>query len=191
MTSGRTSANLLKNFTLPAPSAFHIPTATQWLGAQKFVVGYTTRKIGQFDAESSQTASITFSGEGLHTETNALVVSQDTLIGGHEDKHLRLFDMRTCKLYSVTCVKAIVGHTEAVSCLSAGRESQVVSGSHDGSLRFWDMRTFQCYFEVSVRCKQAHRRQYVEAVTAVSHCPSGVVSGGADSLVRLFACIDE
>mmetsp|Transcript_33522 Transcript_33522/g.58726 ORF Transcript_33522/g.58726 Transcript_33522/m.58726 type:complete len:560 (+) Transcript_33522:53-1732(+) len=184
MNSGRTSANLLKNFTLPTASSFHIPTSTVWYGnAQKFAVGYTSKLMSLFDAESSLTSTIPYTSDAENSQANALALSQDTVVSGHEDKCLRLFDTRMS-----TCAKSIVGHTDAVSCVSAGKDSQLVSGGHDGSLRFWDTRTMQCYHEIS-----AHRKKYDEAVTSLAHCPSmnAVMSGGADSLVKLFACIDE
>lgn len=194
MNSGRTSANLLKNFTLPSSGSFHTPTSALWFGAaQKFAVGYTASTLGIFDAEYSQSSTISYTGEAQNSQMNSMTMSQDALIGGHEDKCLRLFDTRMCKFYVATCAKSIVGHTEAVSSVSSGRDSQFVSGGHDGSLRFWDMRTMQCYHEISVRFTQAHRKKYDEAVTSLTHCPSmnAVMSGGADCLVKLFACIDD
>jgi striatin 1/3/4 len=99
---------------------------------------------------------------------------------GHEDKHLRFFDINSC-----SCVKDLVGHTDSVSSLWMSG-NYLVSGGHDGSLRFWDVRTYQCLQEIP-----AHRKKYDEGVLCICQHPSFnlMASAGADSLVKLYNII--
>lgn len=101
------------------------------------------------------------------------------LIAAHDDKRIRFYDIS-----SNTCIKDMVGHTDAVTTVSIDKSGlYLVSGGHDGSLRSWDLRKFQCLHEIP-----AHRKKYDEAVHTIAHHPSLplMASGGADSLVKLF-----
>lgn len=53
------------------------------------------------------------------------------VISGHEDKEIKLFDLR-----SNSCVKSFVGHTDSVSALANSYDgNHLISGGHDGNLR--------------------------------------------------------
>jgi len=90
-------------------------------------------------------------------------------------------------------VKAIVGHTDAITSLiflqtqthKANPNSQniLMSGGHDGAIRAWDLRTFQCIYDVP-----AHRRKFDEGVLALASSDKYplIVSGGADSIIKVL-----
>jgi striatin 1/3/4 len=60
------------------------------------------------------------------------------LISGHEDNHIRYYDLSSCM-----CIKDMVGHTDSISSLSIDSSgTYVFSGGHDGSVRAWDVRKF-------------------------------------------------
>ena len=61
------------------------------------------------------------------------------LIAGSEDSKLRFIDLNSNKI-----VKTLVGHADAISCLSLmpNHPNLLMSGGHDGAVRTWDMRTF-------------------------------------------------
>ncbi|OMJ90507.1 hypothetical protein SteCoe_7094 [Stentor coeruleus] len=188
--AGKNSANLLKNFTFPVANgdSFHIPTCSTWLITElnSFVVGYTTPYLNIFDKTTGKPSIIRFVKENEVCERvnqiNCIVASGDTslVVSGHEDKHLRFFDVNSC-----SCVKDLVGHTDSISSLWMSGNS-LVSGGHDGSLRFWDVRNYQCLQEIP-----AHRKKYDEGVLCISQHPSFplIASAGADSLVKLYHII--
>jgi WD40 repeat protein len=51
---------------------------------------------------------------------------------------------------AVKCVKQVVGHTDAVTCMKA-KDFTLISGGHDGAIRFWDIRKMQLLYELPVR----------------------------------------
>ncbi len=59
------------------------------------------------------------------------------LIAGTEDFKLRFLDLNSGKF-----VKTVVGHADAISCLTQLNHNLLISGGHDGSVRTWDLRTF-------------------------------------------------
>ena len=188
--SGKSSASLLKNFTYPTSDGerFHIPTCTAWLVTElnSFLVGYTTPFLNVFDKQTGKPSIIKFIKDTeAHDKThqiNCIATSNTSNLAvcGHEDKHLRFFDINSC-----SCVKDLVGHTDSVSSLWMSG-NYLVSGGHDGSLRFWDVRNYQCLQEIP-----AHRKKYDEGVLCISQHPSLplMASAGADSLVKLYHII--
>jgi striatin 1/3/4 len=157
-----------------------------WLPTEStsFVAGYTIPFLTIFDRETGRPTIIRYIQDQampVISQTNQIVSvpNANMCISGHEDNHIRFFDLK-----SLTCVKDLVSHTDSVSALSVHPSGNyVASGSHDGSIRCWDLRTYQCLDEIS-----AHRRKYDEATFAIAHCPSLPLfaSGGADSLVKVF-----
>jgi WD40 repeat protein len=62
------------------------------------------------------------------------------MVAGTEDCKIRFFDLKSNQL-----IKTVVGHADAISCLTptlATNPHILVSGEHDGSVRIWDIRTF-------------------------------------------------
>ena len=188
--SGKTTSNLLTNFTYTTANSekFHIPTCTAWSLTElnSFLVGYTTPYLNIFDKQTGKPTTIKFIKDTeIHEKINQInCIAASTIsnlaVCGHEDKHLRFFDINSC-----CCIKDLVGHTDSVSSLWIS-ENYLVSGGHDGSLRFWDIRTYQCLQEIS-----AHRKKYDEGVLSISQHPSFplMASAGADSLVKLYHII--
>ena len=83
------------------------------------------------------------------------------MVAGTEDCKIRFFDIRSNQL-----IKTVVGHADAISCLTPMIPNQpniLVSGGHDGSVRIWDIRTFQLLRDMS-----ANRRKYDEGTLAVA-----------------------
>ncbi|OMJ91111.1 hypothetical protein SteCoe_6370 [Stentor coeruleus] len=185
--SGKNSANLVKNFMYPTADGenYHIPTCASWLITElnSFVVGYTTPYLNIFDKQTGKPSIIRFVKENdvydKVYQINCIATSNSSnfTVCGHEDKHLRFFDLNSC-----CCVKDLVGHTDSVSSLWMSG-NHLVSGGNDGSLRFWDVRTYQCLQEIP-----AHRKKYDEGVLCISQHPSFslMASAGADSLVKLY-----
>ena len=103
------------------------------------------------------------------------------MVAGTEDCKIRFFDLKSNQL-----IKTVVGHADAISCLTptlATNPHILVSGEHDGSVRIWDIRTFQLLHDMS-----ANRRKYDEGTlaVAVNSQLSLLAAAGADSNVKLF-----
>lgn len=192
--TGRSSSNLLKNFTFPTTDGdeFNIPTCCSWVMTElnSFIVGYTSPYLNIFDKQTGKPTIIKFVKDPnpplVTYQINSIVTdpNHSLAVCGHEDKHIRFFDLNSC-----TCIKDLVGHTESVSSLLMDKYGNyVISGGHDGSLRFWDMRNYQCLHEIP-----AHRKKYDEGVFSIAQHPNLplLASGGADSLVKLFSSSED
>lgn len=154
------------------------PTACSWIPTDpcSFVVGDSAHLL-LCNANSNSQTRISFAGG----QSNSIVTSESgpIVVSGHEDKCIRLFDLR-----EKCCTKAIVAHSEAVSSVDMHDNGNLlVSGGCDGSVRSWDLRTMHCLYEIP-----AHRRKYDQAVNVVKVHPTKTLlaAGGADSIIKLF-----
>ena len=71
------------------------------------------------------------------TQINKIIANHNLLIAGTEDFKLRFIDLLSGKM-----VKTVIGHADAISCLTQLNQNLLMSGGHDGSVRTWDLRTF-------------------------------------------------
>lgn len=78
---------------------------------------------------------------------------------------------------SLTCIKVLEGHNEAVLALAVG-DLFLASGSYDTTIRFWDLASWQC-----VRKAEGHD----DAVRVLAAADgSGVISGAYDGAVGVW-----
>ncbi|KAI0637251.1 WD40 repeat-like protein [Trametes polyzona] len=121
--------------------------------------------------------------DSVSAQANAIVShpTMPLLITGHEDKHIRIFDINTGQ-----CTHSMLAHLDAVTSLSLDAAGfLLVSGSHDCSVRYWEILG-------SKACKQestSHREKAREGVLDVEFHPSLPVmaSAGADGVIKLYA----
>jgi WD40 repeat protein len=94
------------------------------------------------------------------------------IASGHEFARLALWDAGSGAL-----VRALEGHTSAVTAVSFGRGGLLASASLDGSIRLWDTEAGQ-----EIRVLSGHP----EGVLAIAFEPDQkhLISGGNDRLVR-------
>lgn len=62
------------------------------------------------------------------------------MVAGTEDCKIKFFDLKSNQL-----IKSVVGHADAISCLTPmipNHPNIMISAGHDGSVRIWDIRTF-------------------------------------------------
>ncbi|TDL27222.1 WD40 repeat-like protein [Rickenella mellea] len=154
---------------------------------KKVAVAYQNGLIKLFDIDSGKELSRLqgdSSQDGAPPSQANAVVSHPTmpiLVTGHEDKHIRLFDIVTGQ-----CTHSMVAHLDAVTSLSLDVAGfSLVSGSHDCSVRFWDLLgTRACIQEIT-----SHREKAQEGVLDVEFHPSlpFMASAGADGVVKLYA----
>lgn len=172
-------------------SKYHdTPTTCWWLGEDtpNFISGFVSPNIIMFDANTgTKKSSIKFETQDFKTmeqqQPNKIIWNNmlNLVISGHEDKEIKLFDLR-----SNSCVKSFVGHTDSVSALANSYDgNHLISGGHDGNLRWWDIRklTQQCLYDIP-----AHRKKYDEGINFIATHPAGNIfaSCGADSIIKIF-----
>ncbi|CAL1703983.1 unnamed protein product [Somion occarium] len=151
---------------------------------KKVAVAYQNAAIKIFDIETGKEVSKLQTDIGDASSQVNSIVSHPTiplLFTGHEDKHIRIFDIATGQ-----CTHSMIAHLDAVTCLSIDAAGfRLVSGSHDCSVRFWDiLDTKGCVQEIT-----SHREKAREGVLAVEFHPTLPImaSAGADGVVKLYA----
>lgn len=178
---------------------FLTPTSACWLPSNaNFAVSYRENLVSLFDTvtgkEICEIAFLSIEDKkigGRHSKQDIYTLSQinkietnsvhNLMVAGTEDCKIRFFDLKSNQL-----IKTVVGHADAISCLTpmmATNPHILVSGGHDGSVRIWDIRTFQLLHDMS-----ANRRKYDEGTlaVAVNSQLSLLAAAGADSNVKLF-----
>lgn len=139
--------------------------------------------------------------DGTSSQANSIVShpTMPLLVVGHEDKHIRIFDINTGQscpsvlaslpfliMLTGQCTHSMLAHLEAVTsvCIDAAGFS-LVSGSHDCSVRFWDILGARaCVQEIT-----NHREKAREGALGVEFHPTLPImaSAGADGVVKLYA----
>ncbi|CCM03841.1 uncharacterized protein FIBRA_05990 [Fibroporia radiculosa] len=153
---------------------------------KKVAVAYQNAMIKIFDIESGKELARmqAESEEGaLSSQVNSIAShpTMPLLITGHEDKHIRIFDIVTGQ-----CTHSMLTHLDGVTSLSIDAAGfSLVSGSHDCSVRYWDiLGSRACVQEIT-----SHREKAREGVLDVEFHPTLPImaSAGADGVVKLYA----
>ncbi len=132
-----------------------------------------SKQITQFDYEVDD-KTLSYCYKSLSNPIN------NTLISGHEDKRIRIFDLNTSKL-----VYSMVAHQDAVTdiALDPSKNGLLLSSSHDCSLRLWNLDNKNCIQELT-----SHRKKYDESIHCVQYHSTQpyVASGAADAIVKIY-----
>ncbi|KAH9946343.1 WD40 repeat-like protein [Epithele typhae] len=155
---------------------------------KKVAVGYQNAVIKVFDIESGKELSKfqvdpVEGDDSVSAQVNSIVShpTMPLLITGHEDKHIRIFDIVTGQ-----CTYSMLAHLDAVTSLSIDAAGfALVSGSHDCSVRFWDILGSRACIQENT----SHREKAREGVLDVEfHASLPIMaSAGADGVVKLYA----
>jgi striatin 1/3/4 len=118
----------------------------------------------------------------MSSQPNKLLAhpNMTVLASGHEDNHIRIFDLNSNKL-----IQTIRAHSDAITGLTYHKPSStMISSSHDGSVKIWDMKKYSCVQEI----KDIHLRKYDESIhTVFSHDSQPFfATGGADGVIKFF-----
>ncbi|KAI8369759.1 WD40-repeat-containing domain protein [Blakeslea trispora] len=156
------------------------------LDASQIAVSFVNAKIRLYNIETGQVIMTLKKSDESYDNTPATQINRITthptasiLISGHEDRHIKFFDMR-----SGECIQSVAGHLDAVTSLDIDSTgTTIVSGGHDSSIRLWDYASKSCIQEFS-----AHRKKGDEGVLSTQFHPSfpWMVSGGADGIVKIY-----
>ncbi|KIJ29882.1 hypothetical protein M422DRAFT_235064, partial [Sphaerobolus stellatus SS14] len=154
---------------------------------KKIAVAYRNSVVKIFDVDTGKELGRLQSGvvyDGTPSSQINKLASHPTmplLVTGHEDKHIRLFDITTGQ-----CTHSMVAHLDAVTALAIDPAGfSLVSGGHDCSLRFWDLLSSRACVQETT----SHREKADEGVLDVAFHPSlpFLASAGADGVIKLYA----
>ena len=188
------SKNLVRNFVFRnrRENIIEIPTSCDWRPeiSSQIIVSHIAPYIKLYDIETGQNVSdFSFDIErGLQYESkqvNKIVFfNNDLFATGHEDKHVKFFDMNSKKIIS-----DFVAHTDSVNDLCKGfNDNQLLTCSQDGSVRCWDLRggKNKLIFDIP-----AHRKKYDEGCFSLKTLQyrgeNYFVTCGADGCIKIFS----
>ena len=181
--------NLLKSFMFRNRYINFIPTSCSWdkFNDNLLYVSYISPIIKTYDIETGQSCfeysyevekNISYESQQAN---KILHFNNDMIIIGHEDRQIRIFDIKSKKL-----INNFIAHTDSVSCLCNGvNEYELLTASHDGNVRCWDLRggNNKLIFDFP-----AHRKKYDEGCLAIKLIKNDnlLVTSGADGIIRIF-----
>ena len=188
------SKNLVRNiiFRNRRDNIIEIPTSCDWRPeiSSQIIVSYIAPYIRLYDIEKGQNVNdFSFDVErNIQYESkqvNKIVFfNNDIFVTGHEDKHVKFFDIKSKKIIS-----DFVAHTDSVNDICRGfNEYQLLSCSQDGSVRCWDLRggKNKLIFDIP-----AHRKKYDEGCFCLKTLnyrgENYFITCGADGRIKIFS----
>ena len=188
------SKNLVRNiiFRNRRDNIIEIPTSCDWRPeiSSQIIVSYIAPYIRLYDIEKGQNINdFSFDVErNIQYESkqvNKIVFfNNDIFVTGHEDKHVKFFDIKSKKIIS-----DFVAHTDSVNDICRGfNEYQLLSCSQDGSVRCWDLRggKNKLIFDIP-----AHRKKYDEGCFCLKTLnyrgENYFITCGADGRIKIFS----
>ena len=188
------SKNLVRNFIYRnrRDNIIEIPTSCDWRPeiSSQIIVSHIAPYIRLYDIETGQNVNdFSFDVErNIQYESKQvnriIFYNNDLFATGHEDKHVKFFDIKSNKIIS-----DFVAHTDSVNDLCKGfNDYQLLTCSQDGSVRSWDLRggKNKLIFDIP-----AHRKKYDEGCfelkTLQYRGENYFVTCGADGCIKIFS----
>ena len=188
------SKNLIRNliYRNRRDNIIEIPTSCDWRPeiSSQIIVSHIAPYIRLYDIETGKyikdyTYEVERDLQYESSQVNKIIFfNNDLLVTGHEDKHVKFFDVRSGKI-----VNDFVGHTDSLNDICKGfNENQILTCSQDGSVRGWDLRggKNKLIFDIP-----AHRKKYDEGCfsikTLVYKGENYFATCGADACVKIFS----
>ena len=188
------SKNLVRNFVFRnrRDNIIEIPTSCDWRPeiSSQIIVSHIAPYIRLYDIETGQNVNdFSFEVErNIQYESKQVnkiaFFNNDLFATGHEDKHIKFFDVKSNKITS-----DFVAHADSINDLCRGfNEYQLLTCSQDGSVRSWDLRggKNKLIFDIP-----AHRKKYDEGCYSIKALQyRGVnyfVTCGADGCIKIFS----
>ncbi|KAJ2344499.1 1,2-dihydroxy-3-keto-5-methylthiopentene dioxygenase [Coemansia sp. RSA 2618] len=157
-----------------------VPTCVCFAGddGAQLAVGYDSGLVDVRDLATGNTA-VTFDAESRVTQVarhNAIYAVAS--VGGT----VHLCDTRTGKSVLGAGISAYPQPGVAATAVDISADAAVVTGGSDGVVKWWDWRK-----PLANVCEaHAHQQKGDEGVCAVAYTANGVLSAGADGLIKLF-----
>ena len=188
------SKNLIRNFMFRnrRDNIIEIPTSCDWRpkNNNQLIVSHIAPYIKLYDIETG----LTVNDFSYNVERNIpyeskqvnkiLFFNNDLFVTGHEDKHVRFFDINQKNI-----INDFLVHTDSVSDLCKGfNDYQLLTCSQDGNVRCWDLRGCKnkLIFDVP-----AHRKKFDEGCLSLKTLQyrgeNYFVTSGADGTIKIFS----
>ena len=188
------SKNLVRNLVYRnrRDNIIEIPTSCDWRPeiSSQIIVSHIAPYIRLYDIETGQNVNdfsfdIERNIQYESKQVNKIVFyNNDLFATGHEDKHVKFFDVKSNKIIS-----DFVAHTDSVNDLCKGfNDYQLLTCSQDGNVRSWDLRggKNKLIFDIP-----AHRQKYDEGCfelkTLQYRGENYFVTCGADACIKIFS----
>ena len=101
----------------------------------------------------------------------------DIFLSGSSDNTIKVWSLRTCRN-----ILTLVGHCDAVTCLSLTESNRIISGSLDRTIKLWDLRSGTCCQSLDWMSSEGH--------TGVVRCLQAdfwrIVSAADDKTIKVW-----
>jgi striatin 1/3/4 len=105
--NGIHGANAIRTYEFSQGDDVNTPTCCTWVkgDSNTFIVGYTSPYLNIYDRHTGKPTIVKFIKDSVTPnftyQINKLVTTnQNLVISAHEDKHMRFFDLNSCKVYA-------------------------------------------------------------------------------------------
>jgi len=101
----------------------------------------------------------------------------DIVLSGSSDQTIKVWSFKTCRN-----IMTLVGHCDAVTCLSLTDSHRIISGSLDRTIKLWDLKTGNCCRSLDWMSSEGH--------TGVVRCLQAdfwrIVSAADDKTIKVW-----
>ncbi|KAJ3123086.1 hypothetical protein HK098_002235 [Nowakowskiella sp. JEL0407] len=163
------------------------PTSISWVNTQtsQLAIAYQDSKVRICDIETGQIMLVLESDETYdgtpNTQINKIVChpTMPMLISGHEDGHVRCFDIKSGK-----CTEKLNTGSVPISSLDISPDGLIVVWTDHNSSAQWCNLTTKSVFQTL----SPHGKKYDEGIWSVRFHPTldYMATGGADSTIKLY-----
>lgn len=154
-----------------------------WPNEDILVAGCTDHQLKVFDMNKLTVSESIFTNHKVVTCLDSAFDQAATIVGGHEDGSVRLYDLRSNYSGGVKQHKVFEANTSYISQVRiCPRNANLFAASgYDGRIRLWDQRNESEPLHVLKRKGAEEFKLF-----ALSWVGSSLVSGGSDSSVNIF-----
>lgn len=151
-----------------------------WPSEDTLVAGCTDHQVKVFDVNKLQVSDSLFTNHKVVTCLDS--IAGPTILGGHEDGVVRLYDLRTAQVKQHRAFESSSSYASAVRICP--RDSNLFAAtSYDGRVRLWDMRNEHEPIHVLKR-KGAEDKLFAVAWNGTG---SQLACGGSDSNLTVYS----
>lgn len=155
----------------------------KWTSPNQIAAGCKDHSIKLINVERHQVEEILFTSHKVPTTIDSS--KESTLLTGHEDSVIRLWDVRS-GASEKTYKSAFESHSQWISKVQFNQsvENVFISASYDGTVKLWDLRNEETPLSTLKR-KDASLPDDYKVFDLEWNGPSQIISGGSDSHVSI------